>query len=83
MTIKWKTLVKGLIWELIGVGALFVYTWITTGNIATASAIGIGYPVFRAVIWYPYERCFKAIVRKWHVKDTVYEVQKYREDPKS
>lgn len=63
MKIKINTIIKGLIWETIGVAILFSYTWATTGNLSAACAIGIGYPAFRALLWYPYERAYKRIRR--------------------
>lgn len=61
--IKINTILKGLIWEAIGVVFLFSYLWATTGDLATAGAVGLGYPAFRAIIWYPYERMYKRIRR--------------------
>lgn len=69
MNLKIHTLAKGLIWELLGVIILFLYTYFTTGSLGTASAIGIGYPAFRVLLWYPYERLFKRIRRNWLLKN--------------
>jgi len=66
---KLHTLIKGVIWELIGVIILFAYTWITTGDFGSASVIGIGYPAIRAVLWYPFERIYKRIRRRNHTND--------------
>lgn len=69
MKIKFKTLIKGLLWEAIGVIALFFYTWLATGNIANAMTIGFVYPLFRALTWYPYERLFKYVYRNYLIKN--------------
>lgn len=62
--IKWHTLIKGLIWEALGVLILFAYTWLTTGSLHVAASIGIGYPAARFGLWYPYERIYKRIRRR-------------------
>jgi len=64
MKIKIHTFIKGAIWELLGALVLSAYVWWTTGDLDTASKIGIGYPIFRAFMWYPYERVFKRIRRR-------------------
>lgn len=68
MRIKIHTLIKGAVWEALGVLVLFAYIWFTTNDIYQASACGIGYPVCRAIMWYPYERMFKRI---WRSRNTV------------
>jgi len=69
MIIKIHTLIKGIVWEFIGVVILFIYTWNTVGDMGTAGVIGIGYPIFRALLWYPYERLFKYIKRRKWLKE--------------
>lgn len=61
---KWHTLIKGLVWEAIGVWFLAGYFWITTGSLAQALSIGVGYPAFRALLFYPYERLWKWLARR-------------------
>jgi uncharacterized membrane protein len=73
MTIKYNTLCKGIVWEVIGCVILFLYTWAVTGTLGSASAIGLVYPTFRAVIWYPYDRLFKRLWRRY-VRHTEVEV---------
>lgn len=64
MEIKIHTLIKGLVWESIGVLILFGYTWFATGDVGQAIGIGFGYPLLRTILWYPFERLFKR-VRRW------------------
>jgi len=69
MKIKIHTLIKGVVWQLIGVVTLFIYASITIGDIAIASTISVGYPLLRAVLWYPYERIYKRIRRRNYLKE--------------
>ncbi len=70
MTIKIHTLIKGAIWELLGVLILSGYMLYTTGSWQATLSIGFGYPAFRAVTWYPYERLFKWIRRRKYTNQT-------------
>jgi len=63
MKLKVHTLLKGVIWESLGVIILFVYALFTTGDIGTAGMIGFGYPAFRVILWYPFDRLYKRIRR--------------------
>jgi uncharacterized membrane protein len=62
--IKIHTLLKGIIWEALGVLILGTYLLYTTGKWSDALSIGVGYPLFRAFAYYPYERIFKRVQRK-------------------
>lgn len=64
--IKLHTALKGLIWEAIGVILLATWTMLQTGDWRQATAIGVGYPAMRAVMWYPYERLYKWLRRRKH-----------------
>lgn len=59
--LKFHTLVKGVIWEAIGMVILATGIWITTGNLYATGTIGIVYPMARALLFYPYERMWKRI----------------------
>ena len=61
---KLHTLLKGVIWESLGVIILFTYSWFVTGDFGSASMIGLGYPIIRMFLWYPFERVFKHIRRR-------------------
>jgi uncharacterized membrane protein len=65
MKIKYNTLAKGVLWELLGCVILFLYTWAITGDRESALALGLVYPTFRAITWYPYDRLFKRIWRRY------------------
>lgn len=62
MTFKLHTFLRGLIWEGIGVLMLFLYAYIM--NSAEVRTIAIGWPIFRVITWYPYERIFKYFDKK-------------------
>jgi len=75
--IKWFTLLKGFIWELIGIAGLFIWLLITTDSPVNAiGKIAIGYPLIRALTWYFYERAFKHFKRKWYNKIVVRKIAK-------
>lgn len=57
--IKWKTLVKGILWELIGAVSIFIAVWVSTGDTSQSTAASIAWPVYRAITFYPYDRLFK------------------------
>jgi hypothetical protein len=66
MVIKWKTLLKGVLWEVLGVACLFVASLLFTSlDVKAASWLSVGWGVFRAVTFYPYERVFKRATRTW------------------
>ncbi len=71
MRIKIHTFIKGVVWELLGVAILFTYMWLTTKDLGAASAIGLGYPAIRVIMWYPYERLFKRIRRNRNTVERV------------
>jgi uncharacterized membrane protein len=64
MKIKTHTIIKGLVWELLGVIILSTYMVITTGSWHAALSVGLGYPALRSLMWYPYERVFKWVRRR-------------------
>ena len=68
MRLKIHTLIKGIIWELLGVLMLSLYTLTVTGDWISTGVIGLGYPAIRMVLWYPYERTYKCIRRRNHNK---------------
>lgn len=69
MNFKPATLIKGIIWEALGVIILYVYLIITTGDYKAAGNLAVGYPVFRALTYYPYERIFKRVLRTYRSKN--------------
>jgi hypothetical protein len=68
--IKWFTVLKGVLWELLGVGSLFVWAAYTT-DFGTAGRIAIGYPLLRMVMYYPFERLFKRFKHKYQERNGV------------
>lgn len=67
MKIKLNTLLKGLIWELLGMMIIGVYGFYLTGSYQISGMLII-YPVVRVFLWYPYERIFKWIRRRQFMK---------------
>jgi uncharacterized membrane protein len=69
MAIKWATVTKGLIWEATGIIILYVYIVLSTGDYKAAGNLAVGWPVIRVIMWYPYERLFKRVLRYYRSKD--------------
>ena len=63
--VKWKTLIKGILWEILGSVTLWVTTWVTTGDFDLGGRLSLVYATIRALMFYPYERAFKAVIRKY------------------
>jgi len=61
--VKWKSFIKGALWELIGAIVIFIATFFITGSVNYSTVTSIGWPVFRALTWYPYEKTFKRFWR--------------------
>lgn len=57
MKIYLRTLIKGVIWEIIGVFVMFIYCLITK----TTYNIIFWYFVVRISLYYPYHRIFKRV----------------------
>lgn len=68
MIIKWKTLLKGFVWETVGFIILFLIAWFTTGTAVMASITSLLYTGFRAITFYPFERLFKRVTRWYYYK---------------
>ena len=63
MKIRWSSLVKGFLWELLGVGILYGYIIVSTGDYRAAGNLVIGWPLMRALTFYPFERAYKAALK--------------------
>jgi len=58
VTFKLHTFLRGVIWEGLGIIMLFLYAYVT--NSADIRSVAIGWPIFRALTYYPY-----ACIYKW------------------
>lgn len=67
MAIKIHTVVKGILWEAIGILLLGTILWIVTGDWAVARNIGIAWPLFRAATWPLYDWLWKKYARRFYV----------------
>jgi len=54
-----KSLVKGILWEAIGVATALVAVWLFVDSRGSAFYMVLLLPIARVVTWYPYERLFK------------------------
>lgn len=61
MKLHKRTLLKGIIWESGGLLALFILTWIWTGQKDSASGVSLVYTATRTIGFYFYTRLWKKI----------------------
>lgn len=58
------TLLKGFLWETIGMVFLVLGTLMITGNFTQAVSIGFGWPLLRGCMWLPYERAYQRLMKR-------------------